>query len=325
MPEYSRRFFLRAAGLTGLALALPRITLAGTIPFFRETRLCMGTFVHIQLGSSVAKQHDIASAKALMAGAFERVNALENIFSRYRSHSSLSELNCTGVLENTPTALLAVLQASKIFEEETEGAFSLSVAALVDLYKTGSTNAEEIARAKALAKAGAWEINGQTSRINRQQASLTLDGIAKGYIVDAVSHYLTENGAADHLIDAGGDIMARGEKALNTPWRIGIQHPAKPNTALFTMPLRDKALATSGTYEQDFGAGKSHLISAHGVSPMLSASALANSAMQADALATSLSVLPPEHGSNLIQQDVSQAALLLNAKGKAFHIGLLPV
>ncbi len=325
MPKYSRRFFLRSAGFTGLALALPRMAAAGPVPFFRETRLCMGTFVHIQLGASAAKQLDTASAKVLLAGAFARIDALENIFSRYRSHSSLAQLNSNAVLENTPSALLTVLQAAKVFEEQTEGAFSLSVAQLVDLYKAGMSNTEALAKAQTLALAGAWEVQGHTSRISRQDARLSLDGIAKGYIVDAISQYLAENGATAHLIDAGGDIMAKGEKAPGHAWRVGIQHPAKPNTALFTLPLRDRALATSGTYQQDFGAGKSHLIAAPGIAPMLSASVLAHSAMQADALATSLCVLPALQGSALIQQEAGEAAFLLDAKGKATRTGILPV
>ncbi len=334
MPEYSRRSFLQGAGLTGLALALPFVwpaqSFAGPAPFFRETRLSMGTLVHIQLGTATAAQYDTFSAKDLLAGAFLRINELEDVLSRYRATSSLSVLNARQELENAPQPLLEVLHAAKIFEEESNGAFSLSVATLVDAYKTHSQDQEHIQRARQLAQAGAWQTTAQTASITRQGASLTLDGIAKGFVVDEVSRYLTLHGAPDHLIDAGGDILARGEKAPGTPWRVGVQNPARPHTALFTLPLKDQALATSGTYEQSYGEGKSHLIPPVSLTqnrqePFLSASALAYSAMQADALATSISVLSPAEGSALIKREKSQSAILLGQNGKSYAVGKFPV
>ena len=84
---------------------------------------------------------------------------------------------------------------------------------------------------------------------------ITLDGIGKGYIVDAGTAVLREHGFSNVLVEAGGDLMASGKKEAAQPWRVGVQ-PPRPQTdkVLARFNLNNQAAATSGDYMQPFSA-----------------------------------------------------------------------
>ncbi len=73
-------------------------------------------------------------------------------------------------------------------------------------------------------------------------------GIVKGWAVHEASRILDELGFRDHCVDAGGDIEARGFNSEGGPWEIGIRNPFDPRTIVKVLRLRDRGIATSGTY-----------------------------------------------------------------------------
>jgi len=83
-------------------------------------------------------------------------------------------------------------------------------------------------------------------------------GYVKGWAVERVAHLLTEADARNFCINAGGDIVARGEPEPGEPWRIGIRHPRQHDMVAAVVAVRDAAVATSGTYERGL-----HIIDPH--------------------------------------------------------------
>ena len=82
---------------------------------------------------------------------------------------------------------------------------------------------------------------------------ITLDGIAKGYIVDEGVAVLKQAGFDNILVEAGGDLAASGLKEAALPWQIGIQAPRQGHSSLLgKFAVRDQAIATSGDYMQPF-------------------------------------------------------------------------
>ena len=77
-----------------------------------------------------------------------------------------------------------------------------------------------------------------------------LGGIAKGYAIDRGSAVLKENGIANFILNAGGDIYVSGKKDKNTLWKVGIKHPRNTNDIIAEFDLKDYAVATSGDYER---------------------------------------------------------------------------
>lgn len=80
---------------------------------------------------------------------------------------------------------------------------------------------------------------------------LDLGAYAKGYAADLITAYLKMKNVPYALINLGGNIMAIGEKSVNTPFTIGIKTPYSDNDYMETIPLYDSQSAvTSGSYER---------------------------------------------------------------------------
>ena len=127
--------------------------------------------------------------------------------------------------------------------------------------------------------------------------SITLDGIAKGFIVDEGVLVLKEYGFDNMLVEAGGDLMGLGEKEPQTPWKIGLQAPrGQIGDLLASFDIRDRAIATSGDYMQAFTPDfiNHHIIdprTGHSSPDLASVSIQAPTSSLADALATAVMVM----------------------------------
>lgn len=109
-------------------------------------------------------------------------------------------------------------------------------------------------------------------------------GLVKGWSVAGAARLLERAGARNFCIDAGGDILVRGEAPQGGPWRIGIAHPLRGDAIACTVALSDRAIATSGAY-----ARGAHIVDPHrGLAPrgLLAVSVIAADLPTADAYAT---------------------------------------
>ncbi|MGC1215522.1 MAG: FAD:protein FMN transferase [Micromonospora sp.] len=75
-------------------------------------------------------------------------------------------------------------------------------------------------------------------------------GYVKGWSAQVASDRLLAAGAANHCLNAGGDVRVRGLSASGEPWRIGVRHPWDPTAACLVLTGTDLAVATSGVYER---------------------------------------------------------------------------
>ena len=303
----TRRFLLKAMAAAAAVTALPRPVLALASSPLTETRLMMGTFVTIKIaGTSPMHAADAAGR------AFERMAALENMLTRFDSASPLGQLNATGVLRDAPAALLDVATASARMHGLTQGAFDPTILPLLELLEQSAGSAlssRDMDEAAELVGMSHVRMEGRSIRLTRSGMKMSLDGIAKGYIADEGARTLLSAGVKDFLINAGGDIVARGSKN-GAPWRVAVENPEKyhGNTEYLAIrTLTNQAMATSGIYENVFdgNGARHHLLNpATGRCATLpGASVVAPSAMEADALATALCVLsrPVEFTEGLAQ------------------------
>ncbi|MCD6296804.1 MAG: FAD:protein FMN transferase, partial [Deltaproteobacteria bacterium] len=167
------------------------------------------------------------------------------------------------------------------------------------------------------------ELKGHTIRFKTPGMGITLDGIAKGYIVDRASDVLVGHGIKNHLINAGGDIRTMGARKDRKPWTVAIQDPLKKKKYPDIIHMTDGAVATSGNYEVYFDREKMfhHIVNPEtGLSPELSTSVsvLANTAMDADALSTTVFVMNPAVGTRFINSLPACECLVLAREGKMF-------
>jgi thiamine biosynthesis lipoprotein len=148
--------------------------------------------------------------------------------------------------------------------------------------------------------------------------ALDLGGIAKGYIVDRGLELLARSGIGHALLNAGGDIGILGPKPDGSPWRIGVKHPRRDDELIAVISwLKKGAVVTSGDYERFFeedGERYHHILDPRTGYParnLLSATVVAPTAIEADALSTALFVMGPQRGLELVESLPGVEAILV--------------
>ncbi|MDK2892570.1 MAG: FAD:protein transferase [Methanohalophilus sp.] len=278
------------------------------IEIYSQTREAMGTTVTIAaVGSNEDQMYESIDK------AFERIEEIESLMSTYNDQSQLSILNKEKNVDNTDPSLVYVLEKSIYYSEITSGAFDVTIKPVLDLwaskYGDGKPNQpptqDEINDALRLVNSSAIIINGTSVSIN-EGMEITLGGIAKGYAVDEAARVLISHGVENGFVNAGGDGFYFGTKPDGKPWIIGLQDPEKKVDPVTVMTLSGKAVTTSGNYERYFNdsARVSHIAdprTGYPVSNLISSTIIADSALEADALATSVFVLGEEDGLKLVE------------------------
>lgn len=88
------------------------------------------------------------------------------------------------------------------------------------------------------------------ARGHRADGSLDPSGFVKGWAIEEAAWLIDDAGGRNYWINAGGDIVARGEREPGHPWRVGIRHPDKGDRLAAVLEVSDRAIATSGPYER---------------------------------------------------------------------------
>ena len=284
------------------------------------SRPAMGTLVTV---TAIHRSRDLAQDAA--GRAFNEMDRVVALLSRYEPSSALSVLNAEGILRAPPPELRAVVSGALRFHIASRGAFDPTVRPLVDLFR-GSTRAppsDELRQAIDLVDARRVKLRRRSIRFDRDGMGMTLDGIAKGFVVDRMAEMLAARGLEDFLIDAGGDIRSAGRREDGQPWRVAVQDPAKEGVFPDVILLTDGAVATSGSYETYFDRARTrhHIVSGRGGgSPQesLSVSAVAPTALAADALATAVFVMGPQCGRALVDSLPQCACFVVDGLGRTF-------
>lgn len=283
----------------------------------------MGTRVSVL---ALARSRD--RAEQAIGTAWQRMDELIGTLSRHDGASALSVLNDRGELRDAPAELVKVVAAAARMHRLSGGAFDATVLPVLELLESTAgqgafeePDAATMAGALARVDGAALRVDGRRIFLEREGARLTLDGIAKGYIVDALAAALQAEGVRSFLIDAGGDIRTAGDHA-GRPWRVAVREPGEERSAELVQ-LHDGAVATSGSYEIAFDEQRTrhHLIGPRdGRSPQECASVTvrAPDAMSADALATTVFLLGPVAGLRLIDS-IARAECLIVARDGSRH------
>ncbi len=269
---------------------------------YQDKRVMMGTFVEV-----ISPQKEAAKI------VFDEIDRIEGLLSKYKPDSEVSKLNKLGTLKVSPETFY-IVKKSKEFYSLSDGAFDITVAPLMDLWgfteKKYSLPSEEKIKG-ALKLVGSDKIilrdNDNVIQFKLPGMKIDLGAIAKGYAVDCAVNKLTGRGITNCLINAGGQIYCLGDN-FGRPWKVAIKGPRGKNF-LGYLELKDKAVSTSGDYEQYFikdGVRFSHIFNPKTGYPadtkIISVTIIADSGLIADALSTAVFVLGKEKGKILIKQ-----------------------
>jgi thiamine biosynthesis lipoprotein len=151
---------------------------------------------------------------------------------------------------------------------------------------------------------------------------LDMGSIGKGYAIDLAYEVLSE--FPGYIINAGGDIRAKGENLLGKPWSIALYKAQLPNkipdrhNILGKISLRNQSIAGSGGWARRVGFFH-HLINPRSGLPENNSSqsyVLADEAISADAWATTVFILG-QPGIELAKR-MGLEALLIDSQGQIF-------
>ncbi|MGB2502356.1 MAG: FAD:protein FMN transferase [Flavobacteriaceae bacterium] len=257
---------------------------------------------------------------------------INSSMSTYLDDSDISKINLGDSLLTVDVHFKRVFEKSTEVWNKTEGYFDPTVGSWVNAYGFGPENKPEILtdQKKAfLQSITGWDKVKLTSEgtvlKNNIETYLDFNALAKGYTVDLLASYLELQGAADFLIEIGGEIVARGKNPkTSNPWRIAIDDPNQneERKLIQTLTLKNQAIATSGNYRKykiDKVTGERYV---HSINPLngtavrstvLSASVIASDCMTADAYATALMVMPLHKSIEMIETSPNLEAYWITA------------
>jgi len=293
-------------------------------------RLIMGTFAHI-----VTVAADSSTAENCVEAAFEQLESVDNLMSDYKVDSELSRVNQRAYQSPVKVSepLFEVLQQSLALSRETDGAFDITVGPLVDLFGSGEKSRaapteEQIAQARLKTGFQKLKLDEQNRTVKFAVEGMRLDlgGIAKGYAIDRAVEAMQKGGAIGGMVDVGGDIRCFGAPPRGkNKWLIGLQDPGETGEEiigaqpLLVLKLTNAAIATSGDYRRFTlieGNKYSHIIdtrTGYSSEGLASVTIITKKAIDADALATAVSVMGAKKGLALIETKPETEAILVTS------------
>lgn len=273
------------------------IILKNQPPFQTNEGLIFGTVYKITYQSDTDLHQEIKAA----------LQEVDNSLSPYNPNSIITHIN-----QNEDTTLNTfftdVFTLSQKVSEETEGAFDITVAPLVNAWGFGFKHALNMNQAKidSLRQFVDYKkVKLENGRIIKEDKRTMLDcsSIAKGYGVDVIGNLLKRKGIQNYMVDIGGEVVLSGKNPRMKQWRIGINKPIDDSLSInqelqTILEISDAGMATSGNYRKFYYKdGKKF---AHTIDPrlgypvqhnILSATVIAKDCTTADAYATAFMVM----------------------------------
>lgn len=272
----------------------------------------------------VSYQYD----KDLKADFEKELKLVDEALSMFNENSIISKVNRN---ENVKLneMFVNVFDLAKTISKDTDGAFDITVAPLVNAWGFGFKNdikpsAETI---DSLRQFVGYEkvklIGGKMIKKDDPRLMIDCSAIAKGYGVDAVAGVLKRAGVKNFMVYIGGEIVVSGKNSRQEPWRIGIEKPVDDSLAVASanqavIDISDIAMATSGNYRNFYyknGKKYAHTIDPKTGQPVqhniLSATVFAKTCAQADAYATSFMVMGLDKAKEILSRHNDLKAVLI--------------
>lgn len=296
-------------------------------PYQHDEGRIFGTTYHITYQSDDNLKKEIE----------ETLKAVDQEFSMFNPQSTVALIN-EGKRPTLSDDFLEVYQLAQQVNEESDGAFDITVAPLVNAWGFGfksqqMPNNHQIDSLRRLVGMEHVSLAGakgsQYVRFQRPRMMLDFSAIAKGYGTDRVARLLMSHDVANFMVEIGGEVYAKGNSEKRLPWRIGVSKPVDDpdNDAQeleTVLNVTNQAMATSGNYRNFYYKGGRKY--AHTIDPktgrpvqhsLLSATVLAPTCAEADAYATSFMVMGLDKARQVLERKKQLQAYFIyqNAQG----------
>ncbi len=311
-------------------------------PRVRLEHQAMGTgFTIILYGPT--RESDPEALRGYALEAFAAIDALEQEISTWRADSATSRVNRHAAERPVavPRSLLLLLRQSKEVYRDTDGAFDVTVGPILALwgkYAHRPCDPSPGELAGALAKVGLDKVKSDESAgtVRFTVAGMRLDfgGIGKGLALDRAAGVLRARGVTSALLHGGtSSIVAVGAPPGHKGWEVHLGPFDDRYPRIETVFIRDESLSSSSAYEKPLAKRenkRSHIFdprTGRPVAGVLSASAIAPTGLESDALSTAFYVMGRDRTETYCRAHPDVRAIVVVAEGdapKAIRINFPP-
>ncbi len=257
---------------------------------------------------SITYRCDSSIARSIV----QELKNVDNALSPFNKSSMISQVNRGENPDIAGSMLEEVFALAERISADTDGAFDITVAPLVNAWGFGfkseamptGQQVDSMLQFTGYKKVQLVKEHGATT-ISKADSRIMISGsaIAKGYGCDRVAKLLRSRGIKDFMVEIGGEVVTSGTNSSRQPWRIGVTKPAEDSLSTDNglnaiINITDKAMATSGNYRNFYYKdGKKY---AHTIDPrtgypvqhnILSSTVIADDCATADAYATAFMVM----------------------------------
>lgn len=314
--SFSRKSFLKVAATGGLGLlfgGIPRHSFAWRekgihLKSVRRNSLVMGSIIHVEVIADTERAGNKAINRA--------VEIFRNLDRKLSMYDAQSEMGLLGrYAGKTPVPLSVDSQAILRFAEKvnTDSGHLFDVTVEPAMRKWGfrkdsdarvtRPTDEQLKQLERLVGMDKLTLDGELAYLETKGMGIDLGGIAGGYALDKAIEALKRMDVAAAFINFSGDIHCFGSTVDGEGWPVNIYNPETHNLLEKPVMLHDRALSTSGAYQNrrndQYGHSWGHLLkpaSVRPAEPVHSLTAIHSSAMAADAWSTAayLGAHPPK-------------------------------
>ncbi len=197
-----------------------------------------------------------SNAEEIYQLALDRINALEQRYSRYRNDSLISLINDqagSGIKTLIDIETVALLQYADQCYRESNHLFDVTSGVLRNLWNFKSTELPSKSDIKAILPLIGWkkvQWDSQYIYLPRKGMQLDFGGIVKEYAADSIASLFQQQGVIHGIVELGGDIKVVGPLPNGHGWPVAIRDPGQTDQIVARFKLTSGALTTSGDYER---------------------------------------------------------------------------
>ena len=291
------------------------------LPFL--TLLVVGTILIVRQQHSMPYQHDkgfvfgtvysvtYQCEKNLKQEIEAELRKVDGEFSMFNDTSTVARVNRGEKVEES-AMYREVYELAQAVSRETDGAFDITIAPLVNAWGFGFKNEQMPTRH-------------QVDSLLKIRNQYDFSAIAKGYGSEVVARLLRKYDIKNFMVEIGGEVVTQGISEKRLPWKIGVTKPTDDSLSVSgelqtVLNVTDISMATSGNYRNFYYKdGKKY---AHTIDPktgypvqhsLLSATVLAKDCAVADAYATSFMVMGIERAKTVLERHPELMAYFIYA------------
>ena len=298
-------------------ILLPLSTIDKTeIKEYSKTFTAMDTVIQLRI---------FTNDETLIGETEKEINRLADKFNRGLETSEIYKINNTqNCIVSTDTA--ALLNTAQKISEQTDGAFDVTVAPVMDLWGFYGhdfrvPNDAELQQALGNVNYHGIVIENNTV-IRPGNMQIDLGGIAKGFIADKTADFLKQRGVKSAVISIGGNVYAIGLKSDGSEWSIAIQNSINTQEYIAAVCVQNMSVVTSGNYQRRFeqnGEVYHHILNPKtgrsAKSGLSSVTVICDNSARADGLSTALFVMGIEKASAFYREYKDFEAVFVSEDG----------